>query len=88
MAVGQNITPPGPQPQGITPWLQQNGLPAFIFLQYMLSLDTAFRALLSDFNGALIGPLTNATNDTNAAAAGVPINGLYRNGNAVQIRLT
>jgi hypothetical protein len=88
MAVGQNITPPGPQPQGITPWMQQNGLPAIIFLQYTASLDLALRTLLNDFNGALIGPLTNATNDVNAAAAGVPINGLYRNGNAVQIRLT
>jgi len=29
----------------------------------------------------------NFTNDTNAAAGGVPLGGLYRNGNAIQIRL-
>ena len=49
----------------------------------------AAHALLSGLaNGSNIGPLTNAANDAAAAAAGVPINGLYRNGNAVQIRLT
>ncbi len=31
--------------------------------------------------------LVSASNDAAAALAGVPINGFYRNGNAVQIRL-
>lgn len=35
----------------------------------------------------LPGGLINAVDDTAAAAAGVPINGLYRNVNAIQIRL-
>lgn len=80
-----------PQPTGITPWIQRTdkdgrlipneGLPSFIFLNYMLALDTVVR-------NSVFGPLTNAANDVAAAAAGVPINGLYRNGNAVQIRLT
>lgn len=30
---------------------------------------------------------TNAANDAAAAAAGVPLGGFYRNGNALQIRL-
>lgn len=80
-----------PQPTGITSWMQvkdqdgrakpNDGLPTIILLNYMLALDAVIR-------GNVFGPLTNATNDTNAAAAGVPINGFYRNGNAVQIRLT
>lgn len=32
--------------------------------------------------------LTNAANDGAAASAGVPVNGLYRNGSVVQIRVT
>jgi hypothetical protein len=32
--------------------------------------------------------LLNAANDAAAAAAGVQLNGLYRTGNAVQVRLT
>jgi len=54
------------------------------FARYLLSLDAVVRLL----NANQIGPLTNAANDIAAAAAGVAINGLYRNGNAVQIRLT
>lgn len=77
-------TAQGPQPTGLTPWVQNNGVPALIFLNYMLSLDAVVRNLAA----GIVGPLTNAASDTAAAAAGVPINGLYRNGNAVQIRLT
>jgi hypothetical protein len=77
-------TPPNPQPTGITAWtLDGSGLPSSIFLLYMLSLDSVVRSICA----GNIGPLTNAANDTAAAAAGVQINGLYRNGNAVQIRL-
>jgi hypothetical protein len=36
--------------------------------------------------GVLIGGLGNYANDAAAAAGGVPINGLYRNGNNIQIR--
>ena len=43
-----------------------------------------------DFLAALAGgqPLKNFANDTAAAAGGVPINGFYRNGSVVQIRVT
>ena len=37
--------------------------------------------------GVLIGGLGNYANDAAAAAGGVPINGLYRNGNNIQIRI-
>jgi len=49
---------------------------------YLTSLDKVILRQL------LVGPLINAANDTAAATAGVPISGLYRTGNAVQIRLT
>ena len=85
-------TAPGSQPPGNTAWMQgveKDGspltvTPTTIFLLYMVSLDKVVRSLTS----GVLGPLTQATNDKAAAAAGVPINGLYRNGNAVQIRLT
>tara|TARA_Y100000401_G_scaffold47262_1_gene36392 strand:+ start:3242 stop:3901 length:660 start_codon:yes stop_codon:yes gene_type:complete len=37
--------------------------------------------------GVLIGGLGNYADDAAAAAGGVPINGLYRNGNVIQIRI-
>lgn len=41
-----------------------------------------------DGAGNVLPHLLNAANDAAAASAGVPLNALYRNGNAVQIRLT
>lgn len=52
--------------------------------QYFASLEDVTRLL----NTNVLGPMSNAANDTAAAAAGVPIGGLYRNGNTVLIRLT
>lgn len=52
--------------------------------EYFASTDSIMRQLAN----AVIGSLINAVSDAAAAAAGVPIGGLYRNGNAVQIRLT
>ena len=51
-----------------------------LWRNYFRRLDTMFRK-------AQYGPLVNAVDDAAAAAAGVEVNGLYRNGNAVQIRL-
>jgi len=50
----------------------------------------AFRSagFLVDGSGHVSPLLANATNDAGAAAAGVPVGALYRNGNAVQVRLT
>lgn len=33
-------------------------------------------------------PLTNAVNDAAAATAGVPVNGMYRNGSVLMVRVT
>jgi hypothetical protein len=43
-----------------------------------------------DFFSVLAGgqPLKDFANDAAAAAGGVPINGFYRNGSVVQIRVT
>ena len=51
------------------------------YYEYWQALDMSLRT-------KTLGPLVNAVNDAAAAAAGVPIDGLYRNGNVVQIRVT
>lgn len=85
---------PNQAPRGNLPFVDRYGLPLQAFYQWVATLDAAFRALAgasSQTNTAgapMLGSLVNAANDGAAAAAGVPINGLYRNGNAVQIRLT
>jgi hypothetical protein len=50
---------------------------------------TEFGAWLDYVNRfiAAPGPLVSAANDAAAAVAGVPLGGLYRVGNAVQVRL-
>lgn len=53
-----------------------NAPPTQPYAEYLLSVDRMLRT---------VG--INAANDGAAAAAGVPVGGLYRNGNAVQIRL-
>lgn len=61
------------------------------FREWFTTLDRSVRAFLGLTNtvGApIVGPLVNAANDGAAATAGVPLQALYRNGNAVQIRLT
>jgi hypothetical protein len=73
-----------PQPPSSTQWINPDGTPSLQFLTYMKSLDV----LLTSLAGNALGPLTNATNDARAAAAGVPLNGLYQNAGAVRIRLT
>lgn len=75
--------PPQPMPQVNLQWVQKDGRPALVLQLYAPSLDSVVRALAA----GVLGPFVNAANDGAAAAAGVPINGLYRNGNAVQIRL-
>lgn len=57
-------------------WIDGNGMPTPAFFGYMFALDQN-----------IIGPLTNAVNDAAAATAGVSINGLYRNGSVVMIRV-
>jgi hypothetical protein len=73
------------QPPPTSRWVNPDGTPSLVFFQYMKAIDVLLGGLA---NGSVIGPLTNAANDAAAAAAGVPIGGLYRTTNAVQIRLT
>lgn len=72
-----------PLPQQNAPVLREEGGNVFSLLwrTYLSGLDRMFRT-------AQFGPLVSAANDAAAAAAGVPINGFYRNGSIVQIRVT
>ena len=74
---------PQQQPPATSRWVIPNGTPDLAFYQYMSTVDALLRLLAA----GTIGPLVNAANDAAAAAAGVKVNGLYRTGNAVQIRL-
>ena len=58
----------------------QTGQPTPLFRDWAAAMDRIMRA-------GLFGTLVNAANDAAAAAAGVPLNGLYRNGSVVQIRV-
>ena len=84
---------PNPAPVVSTPIVDGAGRPGQIMGLWISSLDAAFRALAgvsSATNKAgapMLGSLVNAASDAAASAAGVPVGGLYRNGNAVQIRL-
>lgn len=73
-----NLPPLAEQSVQVDP---KTGKPVLAFLQWILGLDRIMRA-------GQFGTLVNAANDGAAAAAGVPLNGLYRNGSAVQIRVT
>lgn len=74
----------GPQPLATFPWVDiKDGKPTSSLAQYMVALDI----VVSSFFGRTTG-LINAANDGAAAAAGVQVNQLYRNGSVVMIRVT
>ena len=58
-------------------WIDSQGKPTIAFLQFM---DATARNVT--------GPFIEAANDAAAAAAGVPINGLYHNSGGIRVRLT
>lgn len=69
------------KPDSSQPWIDpENGRPSPPFANYMLTVDLLLRLL----NGLT---LINAVNDAAAAAAGVPVGSLYRNGSIVMIRV-
>jgi hypothetical protein len=81
MAAAPSATSLRPQPAPNQKALDQTGFAfAELWKLYLKDLDVTART-------AQWGPLVNAANDAAAATAGVPVNGLYRNGNAVQVRL-
>lgn len=73
---------PLPPPQHVP--IAGDGAMPVAWQQWVASVDALLR-LLALPN---VGTLVNAANDAAAAAAGVAIGGLYRNGSAVQIRVT
>ena len=72
-----------PMPLLTARWVEADGTPSQIWRNYLVSVDRLLRGLA----GASIGPLTNAANDAAAAAANVPIGGLYQASGTVRIRL-
>lgn len=59
------------------------------FLRYHLRLvDTLAQVLAQDVSNAQGVVLSNYANDTAAAAGGVAVGQLYRNGSIVQVRVT
>lgn len=62
-----------PLPQQPWPYVDpKTGFPTQAFLQF-------FQAMVSNLRNGTAGPLTEATDDAAAAAAGVPVGGLYQN---------
>lgn len=70
-----------PQPPVSQPIIDESGRLTPVWRNYIIKVDQVFRQVI-------FGPLINAANDGAAATAGVPIGGLYKNGSAVQIRVT
>lgn len=58
--------------------------PSQLFRDYMVKLDAVVGALAA---GVLPNNLVNAANDAAAAVAGVPIQGMYRNGSVLMVRV-
>ena len=77
--------PPSALPQGSWQWILASFHPAQVFLNYMVSLDAFARLIAANKIGPVGGPYAN---DAAAAAGGVAIGQLYRNGSVVQVRVT
>jgi hypothetical protein len=71
-----------PLPPLSAAWVDKNGVPTLIWRQYLISSDAVLRGAA----GATFGPLAAAANDAAAAAAGVPVGGLYQTSGTVKIR--
>jgi len=70
-----------PQPGPALRWINPvTGIAEGTFRDWALAVDRILRA-------GQFGTLINAANDGAAAAAGVPLNGIYRNGSVVMIRV-
>ena len=70
-----------PQPATNSTVLDKDGVFSILWRNYFVALDKMFRT-------AQYAPLVNAANDSAAATAGVPVNGFYRNGSVVMVRVT
>ena len=81
MALSQKIPP---LPQATVALVGPAGAGSITFAQYLIALDATVRALAS----GNVGTLVQATNDATAAAAGVAVGALYRNGSQVMVRVS
>lgn len=77
------ISPLRPKPDRGTPWVTPDGRPSEAFSTYLQTVDRLLHLLNGD--GGIV--LTNAANDGAAAAAGVAVGALYRNGSVMMIRV-
>lgn len=73
----------------VFPIADRDGHASQIFRDYMSKVDLILAALLSgNFANPLnMTALTNAANDAAAAAAGVGVGQVYRNGSVLQVRV-
>ncbi|XUM21067.1 hypothetical protein ACRAVF_27275 [Bradyrhizobium oligotrophicum S58] len=65
------------------PLVDSQGRPTPLFRDYMVKLDALVTQLVTSGNTAL----TDAANDAAAAAAGVGVGQLYRNGSFIMVRV-
>lgn len=63
--------------------VDKDGNATQLFRDYMAKLDALVTALTTGGNVALV----NAANDAAAAAAGVPVGWMYRNGSTISVRV-
>lgn len=61
----------------------KGGKPSQAFRDYMAKLDALITTMTTGMNVALV----SAANDAAAAAAGVQVGQLYRNGSVIQVRV-
>lgn len=75
----------GPLPKRPLAYVRDDNQASDVFFQYMNTADAILRAL----NNYQIGTgLTNAANDAAAAAAGVAVGTIYRNGSILMVRVS
>jgi hypothetical protein len=73
-----------PLPQATVSLVGPGGAGSITFAQYLIALDATVRALAS----GNVGTFVEAANDAAAAAAGVAVGSIYRNGSQVMIRVS
>lgn len=78
MAIKLNPLPPPSQP-----WMRDDRSPEEAFAAFVKTAETLLK-MLNGTGGIL---LTDAVNDAAAAAGGVAVGALYRNGSVVMIRV-
>jgi hypothetical protein len=71
------------------PISEKDGHASQVFRDYMTALDRLVASIVvGNFASPInVAALTNAANDVAAAAAGVAIGQLYRNGSVIQVRI-